>query len=352
MKLLAAFIAVCALLVGVVAWFIFGSLEFGPTEAPVVRPVASRPARGPNPLEKPAPAPLPEEEKSSDERASPAMAPDASAAATLPAPVVAPPASQATVRWATDPREESDARRLEAARAALRTDPDHPAALRDELAALVALRRWDEGVRTAARLVNLTPGDDELRFELGALQIKARRWTEAIATLRDWVARRPEEARGWFNLAVAHQAAGHLADARAAWDRCVALDPSPEARARRGEVLLDLGDWAAAAADFTAACAEPGSTPDATLNLALALWKLGRTDEARTRLLALLEGNPRHVPTLNRLAEMAWAACVAAAPDERQPCDEAAEWCRRSLECDPAQAEIGALRAAALRPRD
>jgi len=353
-KLFAAFIAVCAIMVGVTAWFVFSGLEFGPAEAGVAPPL-TRPAPPEDRLPAPSPDPLPGIEARAAEQHVPTAVPGEAtrahvvAASTVPAATA--PAAQATVRWAADPVEQADRRRLEAARAALRSDPDHPAALRDELAALVGLRRWEEAVNTATRLVSLTPGDDELRFELGALQIKARRWTEAIATLRDWVARHPAEPRGWFNLAVAHQAAGHLADARATWDRCMALAPSVEARARRGEVLLDVEDWAAAADDFAAACAEQGSSPELTLNLALALWKLGRTGEARTRLLALLAEHPRHVPTLNRLAEMAWAACVAAAPDERQPCEEAAEWCRRSLECDPTQPEIEALRAAALRPR-
>ena len=97
--------------------------------------------------------------------------------------------------------------------------------------------------------------------------------------------------------------------------------------------------------------AEQPDAPDATLNLALALWRLGRDEEAHARLLTLLALHPQHVPALNRLAEMAWSACERGSATA---CDEVVKWCRRSLDCDPEQPAVQELldSAAARTPRN
>ncbi|MCK4343417.1 MAG: tetratricopeptide repeat protein [Phycisphaerae bacterium] len=256
--------------------------------------------------------------------------------------------TQPAVRWPADPASEDALRRLSRARAALRDDPDHETALRDELAALVELGRWRETLPPLTRLRELRPDDIDLLFEQAAILLRLRRSVEAVGILNTVVAEQPEHARAWFNLAVAHQALGHLGDARYAWDRTIALEPSPAAYAQRGVVLLDLHDWAAAVADFEAVLQAEPHTADATVNLALALWKLGRTDEARARLVTLLERRPRYVPALNRLAEIAWETWRTAPAGSETPRLEAVTWCRRSLEIDPNQPLVRTWLEAAL----
>lgn len=272
-----------------------------------------------------------------------APAPAANAARS-PGGATAAPATE--LRLPADPAVRAAQRRLEQARAALRAAPDSEAALRDIWAAAAELERWWEAAAALERLTELHPDDVALGFERGVVLLRLRRTVEAVPVLRAVVAARPDHARAWFNLAVAHQAAGHLGEARAAWDRALALAPSAEAHAQRGQVLLDLGEWAAAAADFEAVLAREPDAPDAVLNLALALARLGRADAARERLAAFVERHPRHVPALNRLAELAWAACEAAGT-ATGGCPEAAAWCRRSLAVAADQPEVAALLAQA-----
>jgi len=229
----------------------------------------------------------------------------------------------------------------------LAEDPYQPAALRDELTALLEMGRWSEALQPLRVLLELYPDDSALRFEQAALLMRLRRFSEALVVLKRVVQERPDWSRGWFNLAAAHQALGHLAEARWAWDRTIELSPSSEALARRAEVLLDLHEWSAAAADCRRVLESEPDTPDVLLNLSLALSKLGRSDQARSGLLEYLERHPCHVPVLNRLAELSWADCQTPADDARELCDQAITWWRRSLECDPTQTEVKEHLAAA-----
>jgi lipoprotein NlpI len=122
----------------------------------------------------------------------------------------------------------------------------------------------------------------------------------------------------------------------------IALRPDAEALARRGEILLDLQDYAAAAADFEAVLQNTPDADDAVLNLALALEHLGRVADAQRRLVDFVQQHPRHIPALNRLSRLASEQCHAAAAAHATACAEAADWCRRSLAINPDQPEVQA----------
>ena len=323
MRLLVAFVGICILLAGISLWHLWPTWQSASPQNPATDQTAALVATvGP-------------ESQSADSHGPTPVAPTE--------PATTAPAASEPVTWPEDPEQRDASRLLERARATLRTDPDHEAALRDELSALVRLNRWPEAARTLERLCRLHADDVNLQFDYAAALLRANRPVEAIAPLNQIVTQHPEHARAWFNLAVAHQAVGHLDDARRAWDRAITLQPTAEAHAQRGVVLLDLHEWAAAAADFEAVLARQPEAADATLNLALALWKLGRPAEAQHRLRALLDRLPQHVPALNRLAAIDWELWRAN-PDEYAALrDEALDCWRRSLEADPHQADIQEL---------
>lgn len=324
------FIAACVLMLGLLVWYIM---------VPRAQELASQPAAASRGI------PQPQRETVARVSSEEALAPVATSAAPAEAPT-----TQPTVQWATDPSVQDAQRRLERAQQTLSDDPFHPEALRDKAAALADLRQWSPLADTLARLVELDPNDVGLRYERAIVLMQLRQWLDVIAELKSVVAAQPEHARAWFNLAVAYQAVGHLGEARQVWDRVIELLPSTEALARRGEVLLDLQEWALAAADFGGVLARQPRAADATLNLALALSKLGRDEEARARLMESLAEHPRHVPLLNRLAELAYARCQSSPYENRAACDEAAEWCRRSLAIDAQQPAVRALLEAARVP--
>jgi tetratricopeptide (TPR) repeat protein len=130
------------------------------------------------------------------------------------------------------------------------------------------------------------------------------------------------------------------------------MPDNPDVYAHRGEILLDLRAWSDAAADFeTALRLEPGSI-DTAMNLSLARYKLGRLDEARLALLPVLEHYPRHIPVLNRLAEIAWALYCSDPAANETTLDETVDYCLRSLTIDADQPEVTTLLKRVSKARD
>jgi predicted Zn-dependent protease len=278
-------------------------------------------------------------EHSASQPSGPARTPPSSQASVSPAA----PATQATVRWAGD-EERAAKKRFAELRQILVADPYNQAALEAALELARRLEWHNEACDLLGRLVRLRRDDVGLRFELATQLMRLERWLEAIPQLRFVVEAQPENERAWYDLAIAHQALGHLRDARATWNRVIQLMPAnPDAYAHRGEVLLDLRAWTQAAADFeTSLGLSPGAL-DATMNLALALAKLGRADQARDRLLPLLERHPVHVPLLNRLAELTWTLYQSDPAENHALAEETVGYCARSLAINDAQPEIKAL---------
>ncbi len=278
-------------------------------------------------------------ERGASQPFSPASTPPSSQASVSPAA----PATQATVRWTGDDQRAAK-RRFAELREILVADPHNQAALEAALELARRLEWHNEACDLLGRLVRLRRDDPGLRFELATQLMRLERWLEAIPQLRLVVEAQPENERAWYNLAIAHQALGHLRDTRATWNRVIQLMPAnPDAYAHRGEVLLDLRAWTQAAADFeTSLRLKPGAL-DATMNLALALAKLGRADQARDKLLPLLDRHPVHVPLLNRLAEVTWTLHQSNPAGNHALAKETVGYCSRSLAINDAQPEIKAL---------
>jgi len=251
---------------------------------------------------------------------------------------------QSAVRWASEARPGRARQRFIELRETLVSEPGNEAVLERALELARELQWHNEACDLLGQLVRRRPEDAGLRFELATELMLLEHWLEAIPQLRFVVRQQPESGQAWYNLALAHQALGHLRDARVTWDRVVAFMPeNADVYAYRGEVLLDLGAWSAAAADFEAALQLEPNSIDATMNLSLALFRLGQLKDARGKLLAILEHHPAYVPALNRLAEIAWALYRADPVANAALSDETVDCCRRSLAVDAEQPQVKTL---------
>lgn len=351
MKTLAPFAILCLCLLGLAAWYVKSvGTTAGPREPSPSAVVAT---------EEREPSPAPRVDRVAPLGGSPEGGDAAPAASAASAPSIADDESRAappmrsTVRWAGENEQQRAKQRFIELRAMLADDPRNEAALEAALELARGLEWHNEACDLLSRLVRLRGDDADLRFEFAVQLMRLERWLEAIPQLRAVLEHQPDNARAWYNLAVAHQALGHLRDGRAAWSRVLELMPqNPDAYAHRGEILLDLRAWEEAAADFaTSLHLDPGSL-DATLNLSLALTKLGRSDEAHTRLLPLLERHPVHISLLNRLAEVTWTLYQADPTANQARAVETLEYCTRSLALNDNQPEIKALRAQAAEAAD
>lgn len=349
MKWLAAFIAICTLLAGVLAWQLVALPD---PDASLRSPHAASFQPMPVDRQKPEhapPAPTGESPDAASLRLVPTEAPPAAPdLGPGPQPTYESPARSA-IHWAADPDTHAAEQRLAAARDALADDPHHPAALRDAAAALSILKRWDEAAALLASLVELDPNDLEARHNFGLALMHAGRWSAAADAWKDTTQMLPDDPRTWHNLAACCQRLGRLADAETAWTRVLALAPdSLEALRQRGAVHLDLHDWRGAAADFSRAIDIDADAADLRLNLALALDQAGDSATARRVLTELIERESRNTAALNRRAAILWRQ--SADPSPQDPALRAAaiaDW-RRSLAANPDQPEIRSLLDAAL----
>ena len=209
------------------------------------------------------------------------------------------------VQWADDGLSEDDA--WAAALAALLEYPESVAALDQAIDLAERLGRSDDLRRLLRQRLAHTPDDEELRLRIAALDMRLGWWVDAIDGLEALLLFQPEHEQALYNLAVARQRLGRLQSAREAWDQYLRLRcDNPDALAHRAAVSLDLGDWAAAAADCEAALRlEPGAL-DTRMNLALALARQDRLEEALEQAQRALERAPASARVLNRAAEIAW----------------------------------------------
>jgi len=329
MRLIAAFVVLCAVLVGWIVWA-----------------VMQRPAPAPGgAAESPVlvwPPPPPPDSPTGPAEAAPAEEDAPSAAQAPAAAVVAGPApASSPIRWAGDASSFA-AQRLERALETLADDPFHEDALDDAVACAAELEQWELLAELRGRQAALGPADGDRRLAHAAALMRVHRWVDAQSQLRVATELRPEDAEAWFNLATCLQQTRDLAEALEAWNRVLELAPAHlEARERRAETLLDLNRWEPAAADLRAVIGAKGATQPLRLNLSLALLRLGRFDEASEQVGAGLEEQPRSVPLLNRAAEIAWARYETTPRAELAR--QVVSYCSRSLECAPQQPDVQAL---------
>ena len=213
--------------------------------------------------------------------------------------------------------------------------------------ALLSSGDW-AGAELQARIARgLAPNDAEARARLGRLLADGyggRRNTEALRELAAAVRLRSGDAALRYRLALVQQAEGQFGEAADSLTAVISHEPS--------------GEWAAdARGRLESLRREVPPIPVAVLNPALLVseeaahrWKvgtvlldLGRRSEALVELDAALGLAPRHPPLLNLRAGLEQEAGNLAAA--------VALW-RRSLEAEPAQADIWCNLAAQAIDRD
>lgn len=208
---------------------------------------------------------------------------------------------------------------------ALALQPGLQAALGNRGRALLALGRHDDAAEAFTQGIAAAPADAGLRVHAATALAAAGRAGEAAARLREAVALAPQRIDAWFTLGGLLNDAGDLAGAGDAWARVLAVDPGHAEAAcnlallrpeqgeavlgaalgagvsgeRRAAVLANLGglrlreDRFCAAVDaYRRALAETPDSPQALGNLAQALKRQGRLDEADALLTRLIDRQP------------------------------------------------------------
>lgn len=177
---------------------------------------------------------------------------------------------------------------------ALHLQPRYARAENTRGVALVQLGRTDEAVRSFRRATELEPGLAEAHYNLGLAEAGRGAFAAAIPHFAATVRLRPDHAGAELNWGVALALSNRLPEARPHFERATDLDPESAAlRQTYGRVLLNAGEFEAAVTQLRQALRLDPALPGLHRDLAFALQRLGRADEARRHELeAAREGPP------------------------------------------------------------
>lgn len=238
------------------------------------------------------------------------------------------------------------ARALAAFDTALRLQPGLVAALGNRARALLALGRHDEAAEAFGVAVSAQPADAVLREHAATALAAAGRGDAALAQLSEAVRLAPQRLSAWFLLGEWRQQGGDAGGAAEAWEQVLAMDAGHAEAAcnlallrpergeavlgavlatrldgeRRAAVLANLGSLrlgqdrhADAVMAFREALAASPTSPQALANLAQALKRQRRLDDADALLTRLVVQHPDVLTA--RSDRLLLRACRGVAPE-------------------------------------
>lgn len=159
----------------------------------------------------------------------------------------------------------------------------------------LAYRRdqYDQARWLFLKSVSLAPEYAKTYRMLGIIALKQNRDGDAAGFLRHALDLDPRDAAALANLGLLAQRAGDDAAAARLYTDTLTLDPDQSlARNNLGTLYLKRQRWADALEQFTVLLARSPGDHDAALNRAVALYEMGRREEARAALETLLTRLP------------------------------------------------------------
>jgi len=166
-----------------------------------------------------------------------------------------------------------------------------------------AAHRQALALRGAEHMVESDPKDAGARNALGAEYLRAGRIPDAVAQLREAIARNPRYAEAFNNLGLAEQASGRLPEAIRAFRQAATIKPNDDAvRLNLGNALNAAGQTDEAMSEWQRALTINPESADAHNNLGMALGSRKRIAEAIAHFERALAVDPAHADAHNNLA--------------------------------------------------
>jgi VWFA-related protein len=217
---------------------------------------------------------------------------------------------------------------------------DHQLARNPQLPDLVLTRpSANEGLQIDSSAT--VPRAAQKAWDRGLKALQSRNWEQAETQLQAAVAAAPKFALGWNALALACRNQSKTAEARAALERAVELDPKTlSTRFRLMRAEMDAKDWPAAAAAAEALIKADARKryQQAYLDLAIVRFHLDRLDQA-------IESAAEEI-RLDTTHELPRAEYVLGMLHEaKRDCVATAEHMRRYLQLEPKAGDADAVRA-------
>lgn len=171
--------------------------------------------------------------------------------------------------------------------------------------ALHALNRLDEAEKACANALRLSPAHLPSLVMLGLTQADADKLDAADATLRQALARAPNDPLVLLNLASTLRRRHRYADAEPLARRAIQVAPAAkEGWLLLGNLMGDIGRYEESIEAFQAVIARDPLDRDAHRNLARRFWTLGRLDNVFDAIYAVMRAQPRSARALDIAAEL------------------------------------------------
>jgi tetratricopeptide (TPR) repeat protein len=178
---------------------------------------------------------------------------------------------------------------LGAYKKAIEQRPNEPSYQLHMALALINSNRKNDAVPFLSKVIELDPQSTdpqsaEAFLQLGAVQIEKRDWPGAQRTLKSYVALRPKDSLGWFNLGVAYDYDGKFNEALDAYGKAREQDDkNPAIRNNVGRIYFKRGKFDEAITELQAALQRDGQSADARHNLAIVYSEQGRQLETQQK---------------------------------------------------------------------
>jgi len=168
-----------------------------------------------------------------------------------------------------------------------------------------SLNRTDDAVAELSLARALRPGFWDTYRALGLAYYRAGRWDDAIGAFKRAAELQPDSNSGFQMLGAAYQQKGDLDNALASYAKANTVKPSPTAWSNIGVIRHQRGQFAEAVAAYQQAIALQPNEPTTHRNLGDAYMRVPDRAKARAsyqQAIALIEGelkvNPRSAPRL------------------------------------------------------
>jgi tetratricopeptide (TPR) repeat protein len=147
------------------------------------------------------------------------------------------------------------------------------------------------------RAVGLLPSDEDARYYLGRVYFSRQNMPAALATFKQLLAIHPASVRGYNHLGQAYEGLNDFENAQQAYEQAIAIDRTA---AKRSEwphynlavLQLKAGKAEAALPHFAEALLIQPKFAEARLQHAVALAAVGKRQQARSELQALITDQP------------------------------------------------------------
>jgi tetratricopeptide (TPR) repeat protein len=186
-------------------------------------------------------------------------------------------------------------------------------------------RILEEQANALRQTVRLDPRNVESHCDLAAILHLLARLPEALALAQQAVALKPNHPRAQFILGSVLLTSGDMTGAAKHLREAIRLKPDfVEAQHNLARALLDPGQVGEAEMWFREALRFGAGTASAHTNLANALIAQGRIDEACAALQEALRLDPKHVPAISALGNLAAARQYCFTPEQIAAIEELA----------------------------